>query len=147
VLHVEIEQAGLGADDEDAGDALVVGMPLAIREAPGAGNAPQDGDVRIRSTTEHLQQGDDRADHHAAEEARAEHSHERRQRHDELATIAAPERLEGRHLDQPRHRHQHHGGQDRLGQGAQEMGQEQDHDDHDARREAPASGVRAHRPR
>ena len=74
VIHVEIDQAGFGPEDQHAGNQLVVRMPLAIGEPPRAGNASEEGDVRTRRATEQLHERDDRADHHAAQQAGAEHA-------------------------------------------------------------------------
>ena len=70
VLGVEIDDAGLDAEGEHAGRRFVVGVALAIRVAPRAGDAAEEGDVRRRGAADEQHHRDDGADEHALEQAR-----------------------------------------------------------------------------
>ena len=118
-------------------------MALAIGESPRAGDASEEGDVRSRRAPDQQHQRDDRADHHAAQQALTEHADDGRHGHDEFRAIAAPEFLEGGDLEQARHRHQHDRRQHRLGQRRQQVRKEK----HDHQNNSRRDGARQRRAR
>ena len=46
VVHIKIQEAGFGSEDQHAGNQFVVRMPLAIRKPARAGDATERGDGR-----------------------------------------------------------------------------------------------------
>ena len=50
VIHIEVKQHRLDAEDQHARNQFVVRMPRDVRETIGAGNAAEKGDVRCRGS-------------------------------------------------------------------------------------------------
>jgi hypothetical protein len=107
-------------------------VALDVREAIGPRDPAEEGHVRPRRAVHQDQQRQDRADQHAAQDARAEHPHEGRQRDEELAAVRAPQTPERRELHEPRERHQHDRREDRLRQVREHARQKQGDDEDEA---------------
>ena len=86
VLHVEVEEGGLGAEDEDVGEPLVLGVPDHVGEVVRAAHAAELRGARPGGAPQDQQQRDHDADQDAPQEAGAEHAEERGDGHAELAS-------------------------------------------------------------
>jgi len=72
----------------------------------------------MRGVVDKLDEGNDRAKHHAEEQTEGEHADESHKRYDKLGAIASPELLQSGKFKQASYRHQNDRGQDRLRQRA-----------------------------
>src|SRR6185369_17631142 len=91
VLSIEVEQARFDTEDQQAEDGSVVGVSFEIRESIGAGNLPEQCDVRLRSASQQLNQRNNRADQHTAQQPRSKHAKQSRHCDDELSAVGSPQ--------------------------------------------------------
>ena len=89
-------------------------MPLAVGKTPSAWNSAEDGYMRTRRDANQLQERDDCANQHAAQQTGAEYAKGGCNRHNKFGAVIAPESFEGRELEQFHHGYQYHGGKYRL---------------------------------
>ena len=140
MLDVEVEEGGLGAEDEDVGEPLVLGVPDHVGEVVRSGHAAELRGARPGAPAQDQQQGDHDADQDAPQEAGAEDAEERGDGHAELAPLEPPQAPEVGQLEEPAHRHEHDGREHGLRQVAQERGEEEGDHGHDARRHEAREG-------
>ena len=91
VLDVEVEQRRLDADHQRARDGLVVRVALHVGEAPGAGDAAEEGHVGVGGAPDEQQERDHHRHHHALEDAEQQHGGEGDHRHGELEAADPPD--------------------------------------------------------
>ena len=82
VLCIHVEQRSVRAEDEYTGDRLVLRMACDVAIKRGAGDAPEEGDMRSACPDQHDQHGDERG----KQDAEQQHA---RERHDSRGEIGA----------------------------------------------------------
>ena len=139
VLDVEIDQRRFGAEDQRARNGLVVRIALDVGKAAGAGNAPEEGHVRICGAPDQQQQRHHDRHDHTLENAHQQHGGEGDHRHDEFVAADAPDMPQLGNVDQSLDRHEHDGGEHDVGQVGQQSRQvheaERDRDRREHQRE------------
>ena len=91
VIHIEIKQARARAQDDHAWNPSVLRMVLAIRKPARAEDAAELGDGRLVRAPNQEHKRDERADHHATQQALPQHAEHGNHRDDEFTAITAPE--------------------------------------------------------
>ena len=126
VLDVEVEQRRLDANEERSGHRLVVRVAFQVRVGPGAGDAAEEGDVRVRRAPD--EQAAARPPPPASRPSGCRAPARRRTRPSTRRTRnGSPARAwrSSPDVDQPLDRHQHDRREDHVRQVGQHAGQEQ----------------------